>query len=141
MTVDLRWRARVLVDADRTSMASAAARHGIAAKSISGWRKDLVSDPALARLYAAETEAAVGQFRADLSATISAGLQRLRELIPQATVEDMTVLLNVVRECGEVLVQADALTPRKEPADASPADRGRTPDATDPEVDSGDSRH
>jgi hypothetical protein len=140
MTINVRWRALVLVDADRTSMSAAAAKHGCSPKAIATWRKALTEEPELAGHYARETELAVSAFRSDLSATISAALAKIRELIPQATVGDVSVLMDVAFRSGDLLVSADALVPRVTP-NAPSHRRTSQPDEEDPAADERDPRH
>lgn len=131
MTVSVRWRALVLVDADRSSLAAASTRHGVAASTITKWRRSLTTDPELAGFYADETRRAMGRYRADFSATLSCALARLRELIPQTTIGDLKPLLDIAVECGGIVVQADALIPDHEKRARPSTSTTRTTEAAD----------
>jgi transposase-like protein len=143
MTYSLRHKARVLVDADCTSMTAAAKKHGCTAASIATWRKDAMDDPELAGEYAKASTLVASLWRNEAASTMTAFLTKLRELIPEATVGDMSILISGMRECGELIVQADALVPKskKGQGDASEVDRERSSDAEGSESDRGHSRH
>ena len=135
-----RHRALILVDADVTSDGAAARRSGANAQSIQAWRRELASDPELAGHYEREWRAFAMRYRGEYAITGIAALRKMRDLIPEATVADMSILQSIATQCGEVVVQADSLVPQKD-HDATPLDREGAPDAADPARNRNDSRH
>ena len=135
-----RHRALVLVDADVTSDAAAAKRAGITATTVAGWRRELATDPETAGHYEREWRLFAGRYRAEYAITGIAALRKMRDLIPEATVADMSILQSIATQCGEVVVQADSLVPQKD-QDATPIDREGSSDAARPARDRDDSRH
>lgn len=105
-----RRQARILAEADRTSDVAAAARHGIADRTIRTWRAKLHQDPELAGEYASVVRALDTAWASELKAHVSRCLARVEELLPALDAKQFPGLSNHVGRCVEQLVAHEALS-------------------------------
>ena len=147
MTTSLRWRARVLVEADRTSMAAAADRNGITVKTIIAWRKQRAENPELDALYEREDALIASHFRDgyldELAAWVSTATRRASEMLPDVESKDLGALIIAIRDIASVVVQGQSMVARRRKAAANglPDHRPHSEAGTDGEGSERDPRH
>jgi hypothetical protein len=145
MTHSLRWQARILVEADRTSAAKAAERHGITTKTIANWRKERSENAELDALYEREDELVAAQYRdgwADAAAkTLVDGFARASEMIPNVEEANLGPLLDALCKLASIVVTREATVSRRKKGDGLPNLRPHSEAGPDEKGERGDRRH
>jgi len=110
-TKNPRVRARILLEADRTTDEAIAKKHGISTRTIERWRADLDADPQLARAWRSLQQRIEDAFVGDAAGAFRAVAKRIEQLAEEE--QDIRALTLAVEKLGDVLVQARGL-PRVE---------------------------
>lgn len=108
---------RVLLDANLIGDRQAAANHRITERTLRNYRARLEGDPELSRAFRVKAEADEASWGVERAATLALGMRKLRELISNASQEQMRDVVGAIKILGELDVAAGVLGSERGEAD------------------------